>query len=177
MDTKLHIVLAVHKENIDWAEQYSPIVIVKDKDVPNVGREPLSYMWYIIQNYNKLEGKYFFLQGDPRDHLPNYEEELSNTDGDFRWLGNRKGFRCDMMARPHDNVDIKSFLEEIGIKYPHEEITFNGCCLFMVSAERIKQRPKEFYQKVYDVLMKGERREYAFERCVGLIFGDKNDFR
>ena len=174
MDRKLSktIVVAKYKEDLSWLGDIHHVVIEKDKDVPNIGREPSSYVWYILQNYESLDGVYFFLQGDPRDHCPNIMQELSNTEGEFRWFSNRGPFKCDMMARPHDNVNISLFLERIDIEYQQAEIQFMGCCLFMVTGDKLKTRPKEFYQKLYDVLMKNDRSEYAFERCIGLIFND-----
>ena len=79
-----------------------------------------------------------------------------------------------MNGNPHDNVDITKFLGECGIDYKEETITFNGCCLFMLSAELIKEHTKEYYQRILKAIGSVHKGEYAFERCVKIIFEDKN---
>lgn len=171
---KRHLVIARYNEDISWSSNYSNVhVIQKGEDYPNIGREPSSYLHYILSNYENLEGKYFFLQGNPLEHCPNLYEELNNIEGDFRWFGNRNGFTCDLMGRPHDNVDIKSFLKDCGVTYSNDSITFNGCCLFMLSAERIKRQPKEWYRTILEATIKEPKSCYAFERCVEILFGDE----
>jgi hypothetical protein len=168
---KVTIVLAKYKEDTSWADAYDSVFVVeKGVHLPNEGREPTSYLWYIMENYDSLEGKYFFLQGDPRDHCPGIAKELGNTEGDFRWFSERANYTCDMMGRPHDNVDLRAFLNACGIEYDKNNITFTGCCLFMISADKLKSKPKEYYQKVYDAVVNTPRGAYAFERTLELIF-------
>lgn len=171
-----NIIVARYKEDYTWTFPYERVTIIqKGEDLPNKGREPSSYLHFIINNYDSLEGKYFFLQGDPRDHCPGLASELANVEGEFRWFSDRGPHECNLNGRPHDNVDIKKFLELCDLPYSNNTITFMGCCLFMVSAERIRERPKEFYENMYNIIMNTNNRyEYAFERCVGIIFGDKN---
>lgn len=167
------IVVARNNEDISWAKDYDNVFVVqKEEHLPNWGREPSSYLWYIINHYDELEGDYVFLQGNPFEHTTR-EEVVSEIKG-FRWFGadGRNGLVCNMRGQPHDNVDIRKFLELIGLSYEGEELWFNGCAQFGVSAERIRSRPKSFYEKTYEVLMStSERFEYAFERLVGVIFG------
>lgn len=170
---KRTIVVAKYQEDTSWTNKYSDaVVLTKGIDVHNIGREVGTYVDYIIENYDSLEGKYFFVQGNPYDHCPWIEEEFENLKGDFRWFSNRN-FTCDLMGRPHDNVDIKKFLKENGLEYDKETIAFTGCCLFMVSAERIKRYPVEWYINLWNVLANDEKACYAFERCVGIIYGDE----
>lgn len=166
------IVVAQYKEDLSWTEPYKEdvVVIKKKREIPNIGREPYSYIWYILQNYDNLEGKYFFLQGNPLDHCPGLAQELSNTEGDFRWFSDRSNLVCDLMGRPHDSVNIQKFLQSCGITYNHNTITFTGCCLFMLSAQRIKSKPREYYALILNAITSTHRGEYAFERCVGILF-------
>jgi hypothetical protein len=166
------IILARWVKDISWSDQYANerVVIQKGEDTPNIGREPHAYIWYIINNYDKLKGVYFFLQDDPRDHCPNIHDEITNTKGDFRWFGNRDNLTCNMNGAPHDRVNITKFLEECGIEYDKPNITFNGCCLFMITADKIKEHEVEYYEKILKAIESVPRGEYAFERCLGLIF-------
>ena len=175
MSSLVTIVIARHKEDVSWADQYeNKVIIQKDDDLPNIGREPSSFIYYIIQNYESLKGDYVFVQGNPLDHFPDIHEHLKESFTDFWWLSpvGRTGLVCDMWARPHDFVDIKKFLKAIGVKYLNWTISFNACCGFMISAEQIKKHPLEFYDNLFRVLMEDERSCYAFERCVGLIFDE-----
>jgi hypothetical protein len=54
-------------------------------------------------------------------------------------------------------------------------ITFNPGAQFIVSKERIRKRPKAFYQKIVDMLgyHSGPDEGYAIERFHPLIFGDE----
>lgn len=168
----MKIIVAKYKENTDWTNKYpEAIVLTKGVDVHNIGREVGTYIDYIIEHYEELEGKYFFVQGNPYDHCPSIEEEFNNTNGDFRWFSNRY-FTCDMMGRPHDNIDIKAFLNNIGVTYNSDKITFYGCCLFMVSAERIKKYPKSFYENLWNIIANDAKACYAFERCIGILYED-----
>lgn len=167
------IVIARYNESMDWYSSLANVVVVqKDRDLPNIGREPSSYVWYILNHWGTLNGIYFFLQGDPRDHCSDLYHRLMVNTPEFEWFSNRDNLECDLMGRPHDNVDIAEFLQRIGIEYTAPTIKFHGCCLFKVSTDTIKARPKEFYANLYDVLMEDKRWEYAFERCVGIIFND-----
>lgn len=170
------IIVAHYKDDISWTSEYSNLVLLqKGVYIDNLGREPSTYVKYIVSNYDKLIGSYLFLQGNPLDHIDN--SQIVFTKLPFYWLPtkNRTNLVCTMNGNPHDNVDIRKFLSDIGIPYDKNEIMFNGCCLFEVTADRIKERPKEFYEKLLEVLMRDEKACYAFERCVKLIFGGENE--
>lgn len=170
---KSTLVVARHNENTSWTKDCKAdniVIIQKDVDVPNKGREPASYLYYIIQNYDNLEGVYFFSQGFPFDHCPNFIEELNNTEGDFRWFSNRNNLTCKMNGHPQDNIDITRFLKECDIEYNKDTITFNGCCLFMLSTELIKKHPKQYYEKILNAVYNVPKGEYCFERCVEIIW-------
>lgn len=169
-----HIVIAKYRENTRWAEEF-PLVTVIEKGIhlPNKGREPTSYLWYIINRWDELKGHYVFTQGNPTDHLD--PREFHKPFEHFKWYRHEgwTNLRCDMNGRPHDDLDIKKFLELIGLPYSGEVLTFNARCIVGVSAERIKSRPKSFYERCYDVIMNqepGDKYEYVFERVVGLIW-------
>lgn len=170
------LVVARHNEDVSWTKDYDAFIVQKDEHLPNIGREPSSYLWYIINHWGELRGEYVFLQGNPHEHclLSNKLRECRGKD--FYWfkIFDRTNLVCDMDGKPYDLVDINKFLELIGIDYENNNIVFNGCCLFSVVADRIKRRPKSFYENLYNAIMDNpsKRYEYAFERCVGLIFGE-----
>ena len=172
---KKTIVVAKYKEDLSWIEKYDNVVVIeKEVDMPNVGREPASYILYILEHYEELEGEYIFLQGDPYEHNHKLDDEIKAPMKEpFVWLSAdwRTNIVCDMDGQPHDLIDINEFLKLIGVPYNKNHIVFNGCCQFKITAEQIKKYPLEFYDNLFAVLTNGNRFEYAFERCVGIIFG------
>ena len=89
--SNLHIVIARYNESLDWLDtcltpqQRRSVWIYNKgpdsvssqiKTLPNVGREAHTYLTYIIENYDNLPDRVYFLQGDPFPHLelsPTYE--------------------------------------------------------------------------------------------------------
>ena len=72
------VVVARYKEDIGWLDPLQEHLVILNKGVPynvsnevllpNVGREPHSYLWYIIENYEQLPEVLIFTQGDISDH-------------------------------------------------------------------------------------------------------------
>src|SRR5690606_9595889 len=63
-------VIARYKEDISWSDSLNRVVIQKDTDLPNLGREISSFLYFIVTNYERLEGEYIFCQGNPLPHAP-----------------------------------------------------------------------------------------------------------
>ena len=89
---KTEIVVARYNENLDWLKK-----IKKSKDIkitvynkgsddisinaiklPNTGRESGTYLYHIINNYDKLADQTIFCQGDPIFHAPDLIELINN---------------------------------------------------------------------------------------------------
>jgi hypothetical protein len=77
----ISLVIARHNEDVQWVTPYNDIACiynkgrdnikgVVDRIVPleNIGREGHTYLYHIIDNYDKLTEKTIFLQGDPFTH-------------------------------------------------------------------------------------------------------------
>jgi len=168
-------IIARNKENITWSKGFNKVVVQKGIDLENLGREPSSYLWYIIKNYDVLEGEYTFVQGNFRNHDVNILREYPKDIKDFKWHGT-KTYTEDMHGGNNDTCNTAWFIKECNLKHSGEKITFKGACLFSVTAERIRKRSLEFYKKMFDVLMSEENRSpWAFERCVGLIWGNEDE--
>lgn len=171
---KSTLVIARYKEDISWSDGHPRVVIQKGEDLPNKGREPSSYLHFIISRYSTLEGTFLFTQGTPFDHCKNVLTELYTPFSDFLWLGD-KTYTENLYGRPNDTCNTDWFIKVANLVYDKDEIRFKAGCIFKVTAERIKQRPLEFYKNMYDVLMSEKHRSpWSFERCVGLIFGDND---
>lgn len=157
-------VVAKYKENTDWCKDC--VIIEKDKDVPNQGRESSSYAWYIIQNYDNLPDKITFCQGNPFDHCINIL--TAQKDLDFNYHGNV--YQSDHKGNPHHGgLKIGELAHELGIEIP-EKLDFIVGAQFTVSRERILKRPKEFYEKLYNLANTFPEAPWCLERLWIYIF-------
>jgi len=83
------IVIARYNENLDWIKlldknikitiynKGEPIDYPSIK-LPNIGRESHTYLYHIINNYNKLADKTIFCQGDSIFHSPDFIKLIKN---------------------------------------------------------------------------------------------------
>jgi hypothetical protein len=150
------IIIARHNEDISWAQDEPHFVVQKGVHLPNVGREPTSFLWYIIKHYDELHGEYEFMQGNPFDHWPYKETELE--------------FECFKdHCNHHPGLPWEEFNAKSGVVLP-DKFPFYPGGQFVVDADTIKKHPKEFYQNLYDMIMKDENMMYILERTWGVIF-------
>lgn len=80
MDTKptKEVVIASYLEDVSWTRNISSDIRVFDYNkagrtdtclqLPNIGRESHTYLYHILENYEKFSDYIFFFQGNPFDH-------------------------------------------------------------------------------------------------------------
>jgi hypothetical protein len=142
------LVIARYNENVDWAKDKEHFIVQKGEQMPNYGREAASFLWYIINHYDELEGDYEFMQGNPFDHWP-----YVNNPHD-----------CTKRACPHHpGLPWELFNEKSGVELP-ETFTFHPGGQFVASAKEIKSRSKAFYQNLYDLIYENELIAWILER-------------
>lgn len=158
------IVIAHYNEDITWVdallEDAEVFIISKGEggDLPNEGREPHSYFHFIVENYDTLEGTYFFTQGRPFDHEPRFIEIVKEgVTEPFRWLGTEV-YRCKADGTPHHprlpiHDVVRVWTSEEGLR---EEYEFHRGCIVAVQAERIYRWPKELYEQLLALMLVGE---------------------
>lgn len=140
-------VIARYKEDVSWAPEGS-FIVQKDKHLPNYGREPLSFLWYIINHYDELEGEYQFRQGFPFDHWPHVNHRLHCTRNE---------------CVHHPGLPWELFNEKSGVVLP-EVFEFQPGGQFDATAAQIKKHSKEFYQNLYDLIYENELIAWILER-------------
>jgi hypothetical protein len=73
-------VIAHYNEDISWLNPIKKRCTIinkyNDKDIPNVGRESDTYLYYIIKNYYNLSDYIVFSQARISDHIKNGDHEL-----------------------------------------------------------------------------------------------------
>jgi hypothetical protein len=158
------LIVAHYKEDISWVDTipagWLPKVITKDVMIPNIGREPHTFLYWIIENYDLIrkDNLYAFVQGRPFDHCP----ELMRMLADLQTATMKPSFKyaalgvhwhnSDGAGRPaHSGLPVAECYEKwIGKPFPITGVEFVAGGQFIVSGAAIKARPKEFYQRMSD---------------------------
>lgn len=190
----MDFVVARHREDIGWTSDLPPgrvwvytkggepgplndAVVVES--LPNVGREAHTYLHHIVARYDALAPVTVFLQGHPFDHSPNLLRDLGR-------LGQETGYvhLCDYIldwestcqrSLPQDWVPMAATYEHLfGPPAPDRFLEFGAGAQFAVSAEAIRSRPREFYERALRYSEQGDDTvAHAFERLWMYIFTGK----
>lgn len=168
--------------------------------LPNIGREAHTYLTHIVTQWDRLAGNTVFIQGNPFDHLSESGQagvsdlrqmimdsvERRAQFAGFAWFR----LKCDGLGRPHDlrNPENKGrwagwgkdipvedvFVELFDAKPPMQYTARAATGMYCVSSERIRTRPKAFYEHALRLIEDDPRDEnntgHAFERLWQLIF-------
>jgi hypothetical protein len=140
--------------------------------LPNIGREAHTYFTHIVREYERLADMNVFLQGDPFDHIHDQGRATPDTlRGQLENAVDRmvpfKGLawfklKCDRLGRPHDlckpenegrwagwgkDIPLGEVFERLfGAPMPEQIIARAPTGNFCVTGERIRTRPKAFYE-------------------------------
>jgi hypothetical protein len=188
----MKIVVSRYNEDIQWINAFRVHVVLYNKGTDfidgaiafqNVGREGHTYFHYICENYDNLDDYTVFLQGNPFDHSPDIFEQIHTMlahgvkNVDFAYFHtHRVSFNLLHGCYYHPCLPIKEVYEKLFERPATDrEILFGPGAQFVVSRERILKRPREFYQKIVDMLgyHYGPDEGYVIERMHPLIFGDE----
>lgn len=186
---KFCIVVARYNEDLSWTTPFSNVIIY-NKGTPlttnfnqivlnNVGREGHTYYKHIYDNYDNLADYTIFLQGFPFDHSPNIisnlNKYLNNTDLsiDFEFLSEHV-VNCNLTGcHYHRGLPLIDTYEKLFDERKEcMEFKFGTGAQFIVSKQKILQRPKEFYLKIIKMLENhiNPIEGYVIERFHKLIF-------
>jgi len=190
----LRIVTSRYKESVDWAESL-PVCTVYNKGandcvtrhpivvLPNVGREGHTYLHHIIENYDALDDYTIFLQGYPFDHTPYLESFIKNNEWKKPFCNiSRRILKASIQHDPHVmNPDVEKLLVPCFNRIFNRNKTehsyyFGAGAQFSVSRETIRTRPKEFYERIRDMLSYSANplEGFVLERFWSMIFLGEN---
>ena len=161
----------------------------------NVGREGHTYFHHIYNNYDNLDDYLVFVQGKPFDHSPNiiksllnFQKQINKNHKNLNQNQNQIGFRylsekiikANLFYCPHHpglplEKTFKELFPEIVLNennIANHKFCFGSGAQFIVSKSRIKQRPREFYLKIVQMLEKEPNpiEGFVIERFHALIF-------
>ncbi len=166
----------------------------------NIGREAQTYLSHIVREYDNLADMNVFLQGDPFDHIDDRErgsvETLRTMLADvvdksvpFKGLAWFK-LKCDGLGQPHDlhkpenegrwagwgrDIPVAEIFERLFDAVAPEQIIVRAPAgLFCVTRERLRTRPRAFYEYalklVEDDPLDEKNTGHAMERLWQYIF-------
>jgi hypothetical protein len=189
------LVVSYYKENLTWlnnVKDYKITIYNKSGiDIPNtirlenIGREMHTYFHHIVTNYDNLSDWVFFTQGEPFDHVKNYDwildvfpnslgySKLNVDDCHFFTNGIFKNMLVSLSdGRPHHNpvLNINSLWQELFVTPPVNQYPFVAGCLFCVTKEQIRMRDISFYEKCVKITEEREQSPWEFERMMFYVF-------
>jgi hypothetical protein len=171
--------VAHYREDLSWLKDFSalPVAIYSKggsgpNELPNVGREAHTYLHHIIENYDTLADVTVFLQGDPRDHVPDLFEKVWSLDSGTRYrelselmlVDDRNG------RPPQPGLPLSAFYEKLfGSTAPEFYCCRVGAC-FAVSRSVVHQHSREFYRHAMNLVLNEALGPWCIERLWHFIF-------
>jgi hypothetical protein len=179
--TKHTIVVARYNECLNWLLPYDDCTIVYNKGddniapfsnvikLDNVGREGHTYLYHIINNYNKLSDRVTFSQGDPITHNSTFLYGLDNFENfalfqplGVRWLETKQ-------IPPNQLVEKYLTRTDYGLEYL--VLDLNGDLNYA--------EPYYFFDDGVDFLIKKYKKDYKLPQmsiCIAANFLEKCKF-
>lgn len=176
-----HIVVAKYKENITWlfhmdfdklyvydksGDEYTPFISLKNK-----GREGGTFLEHIIIHYDHLPDYLILLQGNPFPHMRpdvnprNLQKKITNLI--HKKPTGSQPLLCDWYVEPLSVYPELMMDRYYGLMF---EGKLNGTTRFapgnqyLLSKKDILKRPKHFYQKLWNMAIKGDHFT-VYEAC------------
>lgn len=181
---ELQLVVAHYREELRWLEDFRelPVMIYSKgsrgpNELPNVGREAHTYLHHIIENYDTLADVTVFLQGDPRDHVPDLFEKIWSIDATTRYrelselmlVDDRNG------RPPQPGLPLAAFYEKLFQRAAPEYYCCRVGACFAVSREVIRQRSRDFYRHAMELVLNEDRGPWCIERLWHIVFETQSD--
>lgn len=190
MNEDFKLVIARYHENINWVndQNYPYIVYNKGEPLPqninhinllNIGKESLTYLYHIIENYENIDNYTIFLQGNPFDHskFTNGKDIVFPKLKFMALYGGRytSPLICDKKGKPHHPIElpIGEILDLLlPDKHFQNKFVFNAGAQFLVCKENILKYPKDFYVHALNLHLNKNfpTMPWVFERIWATLF-------
>jgi hypothetical protein len=186
-------VIARYQEDVSWADGIPNCIIYNKSDtlpqtvhpiiqLPNVGREGHTYLYYIITNYDNLPEYSVFLQGFPFDHSPQLQHILNSLFNmiyrehrylHFAFISQYVKWSNIENCIEHPGLNmIPVYKEVFGLDKMVHTFQFGTGAQFIVNKNAILSRSVDFYINIYKLLMNDMNpiEGYCIERFWQMIF-------
>jgi hypothetical protein len=158
------IVCARYNRNTDFLKEINiPHKVIDKTVVPNIANEATSYLYYILENYEKMPKHMIFIHDENQSwhHEGKITEKIDGWIKEYEKLGSTYyEFNTMDIQKPaeyHSEAERdlwENVFEEHICKYKDAPANGGKCCAqFIVSKKQIHKHPKEFYQKYYNWLI------------------------
>lgn len=166
----MKVIIAHFKEELGWIKRLppdcEPVVIEKEKFMPNKGKDIATHLLYILSNWTKLEGEYLFCQDDPFYHHPWFIEDIK-THVYFGWTWVRKDYAFWRKSTPRS---MKEVCERLDLWQP-DHFVFRQGCQFRATAEQLHQCRYERLAEAFALsVMDGWEGPNRVEFCYPMLF-------
>lgn len=161
------IVVARYREDLIWTEPFQSQCTIYDKsELPvgpadfyrvilrsNTGREAETYLYHIINQYDRLADTTFFVQGNPLPHLePKRLEQLLRLRYDrFTWIGQHWAVEDEHGYPSFPDSRIGELYHLIFRHPPPLLFTFVAGACFAVPRDVVLARPRDFYERALQI--------------------------
>jgi hypothetical protein len=171
------LVVARYHEDMKWSEYvdksklvvYDKYPIPMENTIPrkNFGRDPETFLYYIMSNYDNLPDYTLFVQGFPFDQMK--DVDASNFQDKIDKLIESKPETALPLFRDvySEHISVHpGLLQREYYKYifdtedAPEIFMFSAGCQYIVPRHVIMVRPKHFYEKLHDMSYKGDLYTY-----------------
>lgn len=172
----LTLVVARYNEEINWINHVwkANVVVINKQEIGNFGREAASYLWFIIQHYETLQGDYVFCQADPFPHWPSFLTDIHNPA--IRHFGLIcKWPECHAnadMLKAEDIARFREIFNDVADEKLHVDLScfyFANGAQFRVSTYDIRRRSKDYYKALHHLCVNMPRAPWIMEALWGHI--------
>jgi len=149
----------------------------------NVGRDVHTFFYHFVKNYDTLSDFTFTSQDYFEDHISNYLEIMNsdrktwdkycliNLSNCWFFCTDYPLLTCDKWGSPHHSgLNIEHIWNMLFVNDCPDILYFAPSGHFCISKEHARKRPKEFYQKIVNILETDEMSPWIIERLEGYIF-------
>lgn len=168
------------KSDKEFNNKYNNVIYKKLK---NLGREQHTWLYHVINHYNKLTDKIIFSPLNFKKHLirKNILKKIKQNNFNYSFICNEINQPLDlnftMEQHDYETLDksnyknlgefIQTFLKEKSID--NINICFNG--IFMTTKQNILKNPKKLYKNIYnEVLSSNPLNIHYLERITRLLY-------
>jgi hypothetical protein len=189
---RLEVVVAHYKENLEWLPLLGPVDVltiymkggpdcpkipletclgfglIRWEELPNRGREAQTYLHHIVSQWDRLADVTVFLQGEPRDHIPNLARSMSlirmGACPPFHplcsWFAtdDRNGMP-NHWRTPPPPIPVGEIYEHAFNRAAPMQFTFGAGAQFAVDRSVIRSKPRRWW-----MMLKGIFENYPEER-------------
>ena len=164
------LVIARFAEDVGWAASFpgEVVVVQKDRDLPNVGREASSWLWFMETAAVDPDATYAFLQGDPTAHGVG-PACIRRVDA-FTPIGSVV-LSCGLDGSPnHPDLPLAERAREWFGAELRAPIGFHAGAMFLAPGRLLLTRPREWYADLRRRVERDEKGPWVMERMWSLAW-------